>query len=451
MKEGHNSQNKRANLADYSLRFDKRDGNIIVYDVKGRFSEVLTQIYNDIARPSTDSNARGVVYAMSLFLIEAEKRNKGANASAADVREIVEYILHTRYGADFSRTASSHVKIYTGEKSNPYTIKTFLSSMRTGFERLFANGYRKGKNPLTAHQTVAKDLSSHVEDLKTTAIEEFRQSPVCYYRMTDETVIPMFVTDGSTLPDLMQEAAKAAQWRLSEHAILGIIINGGCRGCESVEVSFHGWELCGFGNQIKVHNKGQGRTPRKLISLSAETEKLCNDYFTLERPLQDKRYSDFLEWAQKKGDASYTPQWYAIYLTEKKIDSKSEPLFLNDRGRQYLSKTFCRQAWTRARKKLRITPTPHHLRRWYVNKEIKFIYENFQDVRDQYREMKKFMKKMGWKRWKSVHPYDFEGYATNAVEAYIIAQLDEESSSDHEVAAEMMEKLGLSIRMKGEK
>ena len=258
----------------------------------------------------------------------------------------------------------------------------------------------------------------------------------------------IFVTDGDVLPNLMRNAGKMVRWWKREHAILEILI-GGPRCVEVVEVTFSGWQSCKFGDEIMLHNKGQGRIASKRASISQMAQDLMKEYFIEERCNHDKRRKHFDAWAAGKAGAYYSPEWYSEYMIEHDLDMASEPFFLTDDGRPYTSKTYCRQAWKKARDQAGITATPHHLRRRYVNAEIKTIEEQFNgDPTGHYKALMKFVKRMGWRSWKSMSAYDFEGSTTAFLKLYIATQLNEEDQDEHETAAELLRQLNLLTPMK---
>jgi hypothetical protein len=408
----------------------------------------LTQIYLDIARPSTDSHAKGVVFATSLFTDEAERQGKDCSAPIEEVREIIKSILKTQYGATVTYTVESHANVHCEDGANPFTISTLIANISIGFERMKAHKWRKGKNPLTIFHPVTSEMIKYREGVMDTSELKFTRSPTYFFQVKGKKLKPIFVTDGDVLPNLMRGAGIAVKWWKREHAILNILIDGP-RCVEVVEMTVGGWHACNFGNEVMLHNKGQGRVATKKAPLSKIAQDSLREYFMEERCNHDKRRKHFSAWAAGKAGAHYSPEWYAKYMIEHSIDMASEPFFLTDDGRPYISKTFCRQAWKKARDQAGITATPHHLRRRYVNAEIKTIEEQFgDDPAGHYRALMKFIRRMGWRRWKSMAAYDFEGSATAFLKFYIATQLDEEDQDEHETAAELMQQLNLLTPVK---
>ena len=186
------------------LRYAKVDGSTQIYGTDGRLNERLTQIYLDIARSSTDSHARGVVFSTSLFMDEAQKQGKDCSASIDEVRGIVKSILETQYGATLTYTVESHANVHCEDGANPFTLSTLIANMSIGFERLKAHKWRKGRNPLTMFRPVMWEKIKYREDVMDASEPKFMRSPVYFFQVKGKKLTPI---------DLLRKSqAKLSGW-----------------------------------------------------------------------------------------------------------------------------------------------------------------------------------------------------------------------------------------------
>jgi len=402
----------------YPIRYAQVNGKVLIYDGAGCYSHPLTEVYNSIATSSNDKYARGVTTNLGHWLAYAGRDGLNQNASPEQCRKIYEAIVTERYGGLTSQAHMDGATIYCPPGSSAHSISSSIVSIRVAFTMLINLGFRKEKNPFLKVRPARINRTEHRKRLLNFISFSHKRTPFAFYKIVDHTSVPVYITDGDTLIDLMREGGKRARWSQRDTAVFELLVSYGPRPDEVIEATLESWFLCYFGHEIKVRNKFKGPAPSKIVPMTALAEAAVNSYFVNERWKHDKRLGEFDTWAQKR-KATYTPIWYAKFLKAKRIPLSEEPLFLSEKGNPYTREAYTKGAWERARVKSKINPTPHHIRHWFVNKRLRQLEADFgDDITLYYRESMKFVDEMGWEDPFSVLYYDHEGRFMKMIKRY---------------------------------
>ena len=368
----------------------------------------MTEVYRRIATPLSDIYARNVTTALGFWLAYAAKAEVDQNADPAVCREIYEQIAKDRYGAIIQRSSQDGATFYCEPGRSAHSINSSIVSIRVAFSVMIECGLRNGRNPFVKTRPApinkAAQRRHRIENFSS-----YKRAPFTFYKVINKVQVPIYVTDGDRLVELMRKGGTLAKWPKRDSAVFEFHVSEGCRIFEVVEATLEGWSQCNFGNKFKVRNKGQGPLPRKIVHLTPLAVAAIYAYFTGDRQKHDRRAGDFAIWAAKR-NATYTPEWYAAYLREKGISLSTEPLFLTDAGDPYTKETYTQVAWENARNKVKINATTHHVRHWYINKQLRLLEEVYgNDVITHFRKVEAFIDSMGWLDPFSLFYYDHEG------------------------------------------
>lgn len=411
MRKLHNNINNRLSKR-YSedLLFRVIENTTLVY-TNEILHEDLTLLFESIDRQQGDTIARSCV---SLLYAVDQMGSPGHvwTASVNAVQTSIEAFLAQRYAIE-PRPNLVLTRLVCSPLTNPSTVKTVLSRLQLAFATGIALELRteqpmdcftlpnvKKKSAQWAHS--ALDKSS------------MRRTSRAIYRVIGDKIEPELVLDNDALPDDLRAAAQRAHWSLRDHAVLEILIASGARVTEVVEATWAGIGRAGLETGLLLHNKRYGRVPSKKAALTSQGLTALTSYLATERTNHDPLQREFATWNRGR---QWTIGRYLAFLHARGIEPSEVPLFLTQRGEPYTAATFRRQAWRQARmadggQAGRIVVSPHHIRHWYVNRELKQIAAEYSDSELRYvTALLEFTQRMGWASWASMRTYDHRGVA----------------------------------------
>lgn len=397
------------------LSFRVIDGTTIVY-VSAVPNYNLTRTFAYIEKQQGNRVARTCVGLLHATDCVGEPGHVW-NAPLAEVRQSIETLMVQRYGMQV-RPEQHVVRLLCGPKSNPDTAKTALARLKLVFSATITLGLRADQPMDSVMFLPPQYQRRHTPQHSDFRASGKRRTPRGYYRVIGQRVQLELILDNDRLPIDLRAAARRASWPLRDLAILEILIATGARVSEVVEATWAGIGRAGLDAGLRVHNKGDGRSPSKAVQLTSEALDALTPYLTTERPAYDPWQPEFLAWNRGR---SWTPQRYLAFLRARGVEPSGVPLFLTQGGTPYTSATFRRQAWTQARATDggrnrstggRVVASPHHIRHWYINRELDRIVAEHGDGELRYViALQEFVTRMGWASWMSLKHYDHRGVA----------------------------------------
>ncbi|UBV45555.1 tyrosine-type recombinase/integrase (plasmid) [Deinococcus taeanensis] len=407
------------------LIFRKKGDLYAVYD-GCRLLRVLSRITTHLARAHGGKLAQQCARLLHRINQAGACANLAWTAKPGAVRQAIEQVFRDQYGVQVKHGLLS-VRLMCGARpaSPPTTINTVLYLLKLAFAALNTLKLR-ADHPLDAMRCSARQLRRHQHLLRRSTLHDgtLSRTPFGYYQIQKGAVIPQGVLDNPELPSLLRKAARAAMWWLRDLAVLELLLCSGARVAEVCGMTWAGMDTAGLNARVRLHTKGQGYSPRKLVDLSNEATRALLAYFLTERPKYDEHHSGCVKWLRTR---AWTPERYLEYLRREKIDPASVPVFLTERKTPYSPTAFWAAAWAKLRRRSarhmscgQLIISPHHIRHWYINADLDRIWAEHGDEEfGCVKAVEAYVTDMGWLSWRSLQHYDHRGAVTFLMQAWM--------------------------------
>lgn len=322
-------------------------------------------------------------------------------------------------GVTWRTSRDGKIHLRCDHETSHATVKTLINRLNLAFGVAVTQGWLPG-NPMTlvcgpVKSNRSRELDGSDDSFKSGPLPKRKSHLYCVVKGRTYSIRRLI--DNDEFPDQLREAADRAQWSQRDRCALELLICGGPRVGEVMDVTFAGLGKLEAENSCALRNKGRGSELDKRIFLSEDARNRLTSYILHERRRFDKRDQQFTLWLDGR---TATVPLYLLFLDDQGIDRHSVPIFLNKTGEKYQTKSFERHALYQLRYlDFGLAVSAHHIRYWYVNQFLsQLIADRDLSIDIIIRRADDFVYEMGWSHYDSMRPYDIRGRVISYMEDY---------------------------------